>query len=124
MKKKILIVDDEESFADIVKLNLEFTGEYDVCVEKEGFRAVEAARREKPCLIVLDMILPDMDGAAIFEALHEDPELRRIPVVFLTAFVTSRDHKVLSERIGRKPHIESKPISSETLLAMVRKYAG
>lgn len=122
MKKKILVVDDEESFGDIVKLNLEYTGLYEVFVEREGLRAVESARREKPDLIILDMILPDMDGVAIFQALHEQAELKHIPVVFLTAFVSDRERKALSSKIGLKPHIESKPISSEKLIEFVRKH--
>lgn len=122
MKKKILVVDDEESFGDIVKLNLEFTGLYDVCVEREGLHALEAARREKPNLIILDILIPDMDGIAIFNALQTDPELRQIPVVFLTAFVSDRERKALSGKIGLKPHIESKPITGEKLLEFVRQH--
>lgn len=120
--KKILVVDDEESFGDIVKLNLEFTGDYEVCLEKEGTRAVEAARRENPDLIILDMLLPDMDGVAVLEALHADPSLKQIPVVFLTAFVSEKERQTLSGRIGIKPHIASKPITSEKLLELVRKH--
>ena len=123
MKKKVLVVDDEESFGDIVKLNLEFTEEYEVFVEREGAKAEEAARRVKPDLIILDMILPDMDGVAIFEALHRDPELKQIPVFFLTAFVGSKERKALSDKIGIKNLvIESKPIASEALLELVRKH--
>ncbi len=123
MKKKILVVDDEESFGDIVKLNLEYTEEYDVVVEREGVKAESAARALNPDLIILDMILPDMDGVAIFEALHRDPELKQIPVVFLTAFVSTKERKALIDKIGIKNLvIESKPIASEALLALVRKH--
>lgn len=122
MKKKILVVDDEESFGDIVKLNLEFTGLYDVYVEREGTLAVQSARREKPDLIILDMIMPGMDGVEVFEALHAQPDLKGIPVVFLTAFVSDRERNLLSSKLGLKPPMESKPISSEKLIAFVRKH--
>ncbi|MBU3758962.1 MAG: response regulator [Candidatus Omnitrophica bacterium] len=121
--KKILIVDDEESFGDIVKLNLEYTGLYRVCAEKEGLRAVESALREKPDLIILDMLMPDTDGVAILEALRAEPSLKKTSVVFLTAFMSDRDLQALRVKIGVNVPILSKPISSEKLLEAIGRYA-
>lgn len=86
-KRRILIVDDERSFTRMVKLNLEKLGLYEVREENHGVLALGAARDFRPDLILLDVVMPDRDGGDVAARLHADPELKHIPVIFVTAAV-------------------------------------
>ena len=86
-KRKILIIDDEKGFAQLVKLNLESTGCYEVQVELKGSLGLETARTSKPDLILLDVMMPDMVGGEVARRLKADQDTKHIPVVFLTATV-------------------------------------
>ena len=90
-KKKILIVDDEEAFGQMVKLNLEEAGDYEVRVENKGECALTTAREFKPDMIFLDIIMPDVDGAEVAQEINSDQGLKNTPVVFLTAIVREED---------------------------------
>ncbi|HTL49008.1 MAG TPA: response regulator [Verrucomicrobiae bacterium] len=119
-KKKILVVDDEEAFGEIVKLNLEFTGEYEVFTEKRGKEAVGAARRFRPDLIILDVLMPDMDGPTVLKELKKDKELKDIPVVFLTALVPKKEAG--AGVMKNQPFVAAKPIGGDELLDLVKKH--
>ena len=82
-KKKILIVDDEENFAYIVKMNLEQCGGYDVTVETRAANALNAANLCNPHLILLDIIMPDKDGFEVLEMLKKNNRTASIPVIIL-----------------------------------------
>ncbi len=84
-QKRILIVDDEATFARLLKLNLEKSGQYEVEVESWPEDAVETARRFKPNLVFLDIVMPRMPGGNVAAAFHADPDLKDTPIVFLTA---------------------------------------
>jgi CheY-like chemotaxis protein len=118
-KKKILIIDDEEKFTKYVKLNLESAGNYEVMVENHSSHSLEAARMFKPDLILLDVMMPRMDGVEVFERLQNEDVCKNIPVVFLTAIVTKKevDHK---GAIGGHPFI-AKPVTLENLIAGIEK---
>ena len=90
-KKRILVVDDEVGFTRMVRLNLEQTGVYDVREVNEGKMALVAAREFKPDLILLDVVMPDMDGGDVAAAFQMDPLLRNVPVIFVTAVVRKRE---------------------------------
>ena len=85
-KKRVLVVDDEVSFTRLLKLSLETTGTYEVGVVNEGALAFDRARDFRPDLILLDYLLPDMDGREIASRIHADEELKKIPIVFLTGY--------------------------------------
>ena len=70
-KKRILIIDDEAGFTRMVKLNLEKTGQFEVREENKATYALAAAREFKPDLIILDVIMPTMDGGDVFNQIHE-----------------------------------------------------
>ena len=84
-KKKILIVDDEEDFIKLVKLNLEATGKYEVRTENKGLSALAVTKEFKPDLIFMDIMMPDMGGDQVVEQMKKDVDIKDIPVVFLTA---------------------------------------
>jgi two-component system, OmpR family, response regulator len=90
-KRKILIVDDEPDFTRMVRLNLEKTGFYEVREENKSLLALPTAREFKPDLILLDVVMPGMDGGDIVAKFKADPDLHNTPVIFLTATVPKRE---------------------------------
>src|SRR5689334_11589899 len=93
MKKRILLVDDEPDFTDTMRLVLEADGYYEVAVENEATRALTAAREFDPDLIVLDVMMPEIDGTDVAATLREDPRFATVPIVFMTALVSSQEAK-------------------------------
>jgi len=91
-KKRIMVVDDDLGFSRMMKLNLERLGEYEIRVENSGSRAVATAREFKPNLILLDVIMPEVDGGDVAAMLKQDPFLKDIPVVFITALVSGEEN--------------------------------
>ena len=89
--KRILVVDDEPSVTRNLKLDLESSGGYDVFAENHATNALTAARIFRPDLILLDVIMPEMDGGDIASRLRADPLLRDTPVIFLTALVSNEE---------------------------------
>ena len=90
-RKKLLIVDDEGAFTRMMKLVLEKTGQYEVFFENNARQALAAARACQPDLILLDVVMPEMDGGDVAALLRQDPLLKDIPIVFLTALVGSKE---------------------------------
>ena len=91
MKKRILIVDDEPDFTNLLKLTLESHGYYEVREENDAEAARAAAREFDPDLVVLDIMMPEMEGNEVAAALKNDPVTRDVPVIFLTALVSQQD---------------------------------
>ena len=122
-KKRILVVDDEASFTRLLKLNLEQTGEYDVHVEITSTEAPAAARRFKPDLILLDVMMPEMDGGTLAARLRENPALAGVPIIFLTAAVKKEEVSDRGGTIGGFPFI-AKPVDLDELLDYLRQWVG
>ncbi len=87
-KKKILIVDDEEGITRMIKLALEQTGHYEVYEENKPMRALTTAWSFQPDLIILDVMMPGMDGTEVAKLLKGDRRAKDVPIIFLTATVT------------------------------------
>lgn len=119
-KKKILLVDDEEAFGRMVKLNLEKTGEYEVKIETKGAQALDSVKEFRPDLILLDIVMPDVDGAEIARQIESEEALKNIPLVFLTAI--AKEDEVVSEGgiIGGYPFI-AKPVTTEKLIDSIKR---
>ena len=117
-KKRILMVDDEVAFTALTKLNLERTGRYEVRAEREGAVAVQAAREFKPHLVLLDVVMPDVDGGQVLAEMRADAELQSIPVAFLTATVTKQATEERPEGIGGMPVI-AKPVEPKQLMRQI-----
>lgn len=90
MPKKILAVDDERHIVRLVEVNLQRAG-YDVVTAYDGREALEKVKAEKPDLIVLDVMMPLMDGFEVLSNLKKDPETKEIPVIMLTAKAQDAD---------------------------------
>ncbi len=116
-KEKILVVDDEEDIVELVRYNLSREG-YQTLSAETGEKALRLARTEKPDLVVLDLMLPGMDGLEVTRAMKCDAELRRIPIVMLTAKGEEPDI-VAGLEMGADDYIV-KPFSTKILVARVR----
>lgn len=82
-KKKVLLVEDDAMIVDMYKMRLEEEG-FEVFVTDKGSEALKIAAKEKPILVLLDIILPEIDGFAVLQLLKEDVKTKKIPVVLLT----------------------------------------
>ena len=114
-KKKILVVDDEAAFTRLLKLNLEKTGHYEVREVNRAPAALSAARELKPDLILLDVVMPAMDGGDVAALIRQDKSLKDTAVLYLTATVAKREvrHEPLAS--GGSLFL-AKPISLEELV--------
>jgi CheY-like chemotaxis protein len=83
--KSLLYVDDDPDIREIVQMSLTLDGELTVFLSDEGERALHKMRAERPDLVVLDVMMPGMDGPAILARMRADAELAHIPVIFMTA---------------------------------------
>lgn len=90
MSKRILAVDDEKHILRLVQINLEKAG-YEVVTASNGREAVEKVREERPNLIVMDVMMPEMDGFEALKKLKSDPATMKIPVIMLTAKAQDAD---------------------------------
>lgn len=121
MKKRILVVDDEVPLVRLVKVKLE-SHHYEVLTAHDGQEGLEKARREKPDLIILDIMLPKMNGYEICQLLKFDEKYSKIPVVMLTAKVQEED-KALGKETGADEYM-TKPFDMNDLLAVIEKCLG
>jgi CheY-like chemotaxis protein len=123
MKTRVLLVDDEESLTRLLKLNLERTGKYEVRVENWGGGAAAAAREFKPHIVLLDIIMPQMFGGDVADKFKSDPELEKIPIVFLSAAVKKVRVEEHGGVIGGYPFIP-KPASTDIVIEAIEQYAA
>jgi DNA-binding response OmpR family regulator len=115
--RKILVVDDEAVLVETIAYNLEQAG-YQVLTAADGVSALEAARREHPDLILLDIMLPGMDGLEVCRQLRREDATATIPIVMLTAKADEID-KVVGLEVGADDYV-TKPFGRRELLARVR----
>ena len=87
MSKKVLLVDDEAGFTELLKMNLEKSGDYEVQIENDPTQA----RRFQPDAVLLDVVMPGMDGGDVQAQFQGDPILGNIPIIMLTALVDSAE---------------------------------
>ncbi len=119
-KKRILVVDDEAVITRTLKLYLEGTGSYEVRTENQGSHALQAAREFNPDLIMLDLIMPDTDGAMVASELGSDSELQNIPIIFLTALVSEKEVGAQGKEIGGHPFL-AKPVNPEKVVECIER---
>ena len=124
MKKKILVVDDEPALTRSIKRTLELSGDrYEVRTENAGAAALDAARQFMPDLVLLDVMMPDLDGTEVAEQLRADAQLKQTPIVFLTAIVTKEETSPTGSEIGGNVFL-AKPVKREDLIACIEKQLG
>jgi len=118
VKPKILVVDDEPEAVELLEFNLKQAG-YVVSTAGDGAEALKRARTQTPDLILLDVMLPEMDGFEICKSLRLDPATAKIPIVMLTAKAAEID-RVLGLELGADDYL-TKPFSPRELLLRIKK---
>lgn len=116
-KQTILVVDDEQDLLDLIEYNLKKEG-FDVLKAEDGKEGLAVAREHDPDLVLLDIMMPKMDGLEVVEVMRDDNQLKRIPIIFLTA---RGDEKTEVEGLnkGGDDYI-TKPISTTKLLSRIK----
>lgn len=120
--KRVVCIEDEPEMIDLVRLILGRRG-FDVTGANGGLEGLETVRREKPDLVLLDLMMPDMDGWEVYQRIKSDEELREIPIVVVTAKAQSID-KVLGLHIAKVDDYITKPFGPQELLESVEKILG
>ena len=120
-KRRILIIDDEPSFTRMVRLNLEKTGMFEVREENRATGALNTARDFKPDLILLDVIMPTMDGGDVAAQIQNDRHLKGTPIVFLTATVSQREAGPTGMINSGGCIFLAKPVSLEALVKVINE---
>jgi DNA-binding response OmpR family regulator len=114
---KILVVDDDRSIVEILQFLLSKEG-HAISVARDGKEGLEMAQKERPDLIILDVMMPEMDGFTVSGTLFKDPDMRRIPILILTARGNARE---ILELVPNVSQYMEKPFEPEILLQNVRK---
>ena len=116
--KKILIVDDDS--VNLKMLKKVFNGnEYRVLLASGGYEAVNIAKNDRPDLIILDILMPDMDGSEVASILKNDPSTQNIPIIFLSSLIKKEEENCSSIRGGI--FLMAKPFNRNVLLSKARE---
>ncbi len=118
MAKKILVVDDERHIVRLVEVNLARAG-YDVITAYDGVEALEKVKQENPDMIVLDVMMPRMDGFEVLKHLQADPDTQDIPVIMLTA--KAQDADIFRGWSSGVSSYLTKPFNPRELLTFVER---
>ena len=118
-QKKILVVDDQVDLVETMKFALELEG-YKVLVSYNGEDALNQARKENPDLILLDIMLPKLDGYKVCRLLKFDERYKHIPILMLTAKTQEKD-KLIGQETGADEYIP-KPFDMEALMGKIKEY--
>jgi len=122
-KKRILAVDDRASNTRLVKLCLEGTNDYVVREENDPATALSAAEEFQPHLILLDVMMPGLDGGDLAACFQASPKLKSVPIVFLTAAVTKGEVEAGGGQIGGQSFL-AKPIVLTEMVACLKHHLG
>ena len=95
--KRLLVIDDEDHIREVAAVSLEMVGGWDVLTASSGAEGIASAQAEQPDAILLDVMMPEMDGPATLRRLRTNASTAHIPVVFLTAKVQASDHRRFAE---------------------------
>jgi CheY-like chemotaxis protein len=123
MKKRILAIDDRPSNTRLVKLYLEQTNFYVVREENNAKAALAAAEEFQPHLILLDVMMPGMDGGDLAASFRANPKLKAVPIVFLTAAITKEEVAASGGRLGGYPFL-AKPIVLAEVAECLKEQLG
>jgi two-component system, OmpR family, response regulator len=122
MKKvRILVVDDDAGITRGIQLNLEAQDSYAVLQENDPRNAVAAARAFKPDLILLDVMMPQMEGGDVARGLRDDALLKRVPIIFLTALLTQKETRGEEVRVAGWDYL-AKPVDLAELTRAIESH--
>ena len=116
-KKRVVCIEDEPEIIELIRLILGRKG-FDLTGATGGLEGLQAIRQVKPDLVLLDLMMPDMDGWEVYQQMKADPELKTIPVIVVTAKAQSID-KILGLHIAKVDDYITKPFGPSELLSSV-----
>jgi two-component system OmpR family response regulator len=122
-KKRILVVDDQPQNTRLLKLHLEGTNDYVVREENDARAALCAAEEFEPDLILLDVMMPGVDGGELAARFRASPKLKTVPIVFLTAAVTKEEVNAGGGLIGGASFL-AKPVVLSEVVVCLRQHLG
>lgn len=122
LRKRILVIDDDDDVREVAAMALETAGDYDILTADNGRTGLAQAVRQQPDLILLDVMMPELDGPSTFRLLRQSDVTRTIPVIFLTAKVQAADRRSLTS-LGANGLI-SKPFDPLRLADQVAEIAS
>jgi len=114
----LLVVEDIPNILDLIDTTLKFKGGYRVVTAHNGEEALDAIQKERPAIVITDILMPKMDGFSLVHRLRLDPETRNIPVVFLSATYVAPEDKTFAVLIGATRFLE-KPIDIDQLMGTI-----
>ena len=124
MAHKVLVIDDEAGFTKLLKMNLEKDGQFKVRIENNSLKALAAGQEFQPDVILLDVVMPGLDGGDVAAQFQDDPLLKQVPVIMLTALVspgeTSQDSVAQSGSLTVLPKPVNPTRLRETLGGLTR----
>jgi len=121
MAKKILLVDDEQDLVMMVEMRLQSEG-YEVITANDGQEGLEKAKKESPDLVILDVMMPKMDGYKVCGLLKADTRFNKIPIIMFTARAQQEDQQ-MSEEVGADAYI-NKPLDADELINKIKDLLG
>ena len=122
-KKRILVVDDHARNTRLMKLYLEQTNHYEVREENDANAALATAEAFQPHLILLDVMMPDLDGGKLASLFKASLKLKAVPIVFLTAAITKEEVKAKGGQVGGYPFL-AKPVVLTEVVACLEQQLG
>jgi CheY-like chemotaxis protein len=122
-KKRILAVDDQASNTRLVKLYLEQTNDYEVREENDARAALSTAEAFQPHLILLDVMMPGLDGGELAASFKASSQLKAVPIVFLTAVITKEEVAEGRGRVGGQSYL-AKPVVLLEMIACLKLHLG
>jgi CheY-like chemotaxis protein len=120
-KKQILVVDDDPISIEILRKSLSEAG-YSVISASNGSQALKIAAKMSPNLIVLDIVMPGLDGGEVANILKKDIITKNIPIIFLSSLIKEKEEKIYSDK-DKIAHL-SKPYNQEKMLKEIKKQLG
>ena len=123
-RRRVLIIDDEEEFTELLSMNLLRTGQFEIGIVNDATKAVDYARSFKPDIILLDIVMPGIDGGDVASQLRSDPALGNIPVVLVSALVSNSE--IGDDEIAQSGDriVLAKPVKMDKLLRIVDQLTG
>ena len=119
--RRVLLIEDEDNVREVAQMSLELMANWDVSTAASGEEGLGRAREQQPELILLDVMMPGMDGPTTFQALRDDPNTAEIPIIFLTAKAQAADRLRLLE-LGALG-VNTKPFDPGTLHVEIARLA-
>ena len=119
--KTILIIEDEETISSMYKAKLEESGKFKVLTAYDGVSGLEAARKEKPDIVMLDVILPQIDGFSVLAELKKKDATKKIPVIMLTNLGTDED-KEKGKKLGAADYLVKANLTPSQVEEKIKQY--